>query len=497
MNDIAKNGYRVLVCVPVKASCWPSSRIRHYLDALLADLRVFDFDQILVARPATGRDRPWQRGDGETPEDWERWIQSWTAQASPGELRQALSSELAEPATASIARLAVVLPIFPEAVSNPFDLSYFDVFVELSEDRSIVPDWLASVFGYPSQRQELLSRLRADLSIAEPMLESTGLSRGERLDRPRWIDKQPFDRDLGGSHDELLSRAQVDRQDFDRVGEEPALRPRRGADEAVADTEVYLGVASPDQVAPGELFVARFAAYSAPFRAEIRRLLRSEAPTAEQRLDLEKSRWKIGTQVVVQLAAEGATVDPPVQQFTWDGRRQMLRFDVRVESGVVSRKLVLRFDLFVAGIRILALRPEVAVDAGGVPAEREHEIQAPKSAFASYAREDEREVLGRVRSVQIQTGMDVFLDRFGILPGREWEKVLAEEIANRDLFWLFWSRHAMKSQFVDWEWRTALAKKTLSGILPHPLEPADVAPPPDELKSIQFGAAYESYLRSL
>ena len=35
---------------------------------------------------------------------------------------------------------------------------------------------------------------------------------------------------------------------------------------------------------------------------------------------------------------------------------------------------------------------------------------APKSAFASYAKQDRRDVLSRVRSLQIFTGIDVFLD---------------------------------------------------------------------------------------
>ena len=55
----------------------------------------------------------------------------------------------------------------------------------------------------------------------------------------------------------------------------------------------------------------------------------------------------------------------------------------------------------------------------------------------------------------------------------------------------------MHSPWVEWEWRTALDKKTLRGIQPHPLEPSDVAPPPQELEELQFGTAYEHYLMHL
>jgi hypothetical protein len=74
---------------------------------------------------------------------------------------------------------------------------------------------------------------------------------------------------------------------------------------------------------------------------------------------------------------------------------------------------------------------------------------------------------------------------------------LRDEIVSRDIFWLFWSREAMKSPWVEWEWRTALAAKTIDGIQPHPLEPSDLAPAPEELSALQFGTIYEWYTHHL
>src|SRR5207248_4014115 len=104
------------------------------------------------------------------------------------------------------------------------------------------------------------------------------------------------------------------------------------------------------------------------------------------------------------------------------------------------------------------------------PNVRLNETTAPKTAFASYTAADRREVLGRIRSLQIFTGIDVFLDNLSIRPGEMWKPVLDTEIRNRDIFWLFWSRDAKESPWVDWEWRTALTAKSLAGIQPHPLE---------------------------
>jgi hypothetical protein len=99
--------------------------------------------------------------------------------------------------------------------------------------------------------------------------------------------------------------------------------------------------------------------------------------------------------------------------------------------------------------------------------------------------------------LEIYTGIDVFFDRKSIRPGEKWKEKLRDEIDRRDIFWLFWSRKAMKSPWVDWEWRTALAEKTIDGIQPHPLEPSDLAPAPKELSALQFGAMYEWYIHHL
>ena len=117
--------------------------------------------------------------------------------------------------------------------------------------------------------------------------------------------------------------------------------------------------------------------------------------------------------------------------------------------------------------------------------------------FSAVSKKDRRDVLGRVRSLQIFTGIDVFLDCLSMRPGEEWKGKLKKEIHKRDVFWLFWSRSAMASEWVEWEWRTALAEKSLAKIQPHPLEPSELAPPPKELSSLQFGAMYEWYVSQL
>ena len=97
-------------------------------------------------------------------------------------------------------------------------------------------------------------------------------------------------------------------------------------------------------------------------------------------------------------------------------------------------------------------------------------------------------VLHRVSELRRSAGVDVFIDCIDLRASEEWKPALEKEIGARDLFFLFWSSHARQSQWVDWEWRLAL--KMNKGIRVRPLEPADRAPPPEELRHLHFNDVY-------
>ena len=61
--------------------------------------------------------------------------------------------------------------------------------------------------------------------------------------------------------------------------------------------------------------------------------------------------------------------------------------------------------------------------------------------------------------------------------------------------YLFWSRAARASKWVDLEWRIALDRNGLGRIDPVPLESPDLAPPPSELAALHFNDWMLAYLR--
>ena len=264
--------------------------------------------------------------------------------------------------------------------------------------------------------------------------------------------------------------------------------------------EVSLGVFTPLKVHLDSEFVVRFAAYTDSYLNDVIKAILNEAPTANHRLDLETCRWKKGATVGIRLSCSNAEVTNPDQEFIWNGAWQVIRFDVKLPTDIDTDSLILKFDITVQGFPIISIRPEIVIEKRkgqeykSLAFNRE---TAPRSAFASYAKKDRKEVLGRVRSLEIFTNIDVFLDCLSIRPGEQWKESLKNEIQKRDIFWLFWSRNAIASEWVEWEWRTALKNKSITGIQPHPLEPAETAPPPKELSDLQFGSVYEWYISQL
>jgi len=83
-------------------------------------------------------------------------------------------------------------------------------------------------------------------------------------------------------------------------------------------------------------------------------------------------------------------------------------------------------------------------------------------------------------------GLKVFVDVISLRSAQYWETELCRRIAQADVFYLFWCRHALSSDWVGKEWRYALTLKGIDFIDPVPLEGPEHAPPPPELATKHF-----------
>ena len=77
-------------------------------------------------------------------------------------------------------------------------------------------------------------------------------------------------------------------------------------------------------------------------------------------------------------------------------------------------------------------------------------------AFLSYENDDLK-LIKPVADALAAQGIAVWRDKDKLAGGQKWPKELGEAIAAQDFFLLAWSENAAKSQFVEFEWNTAIA----------------------------------------
>ncbi len=125
----------------------------------------------------------------------------------------------------------------------------------------------------------------------------------------------------------------------------------------------------------------------------------------------------------------------------------------------------------------------------------EESARAYDAVFCSYSHKDEQ-IVRRVEAAYKALGIEYLRDVTTLRPGQHWGEELIALIDRADIFQLFWSSHAAGSEYVEQEWRHALAliaahTKGETFIRPVRWEEPMPAPPPD-LAHIHF--AYQPEL---
>jgi hypothetical protein len=265
----------------------------------------------------------------------------------------------------------------------------------------------------------------------------------------------------------------------------PRSKPPASAADALSDP-VLMGIAAPRESAPGQSFTASFAAYIEAARESVQRKLSDLGEEGDRVvLDLtpdREPRWRIGAPVTVRVTGEHLQAQPAERSFEWNGRENLASFAVRVADDAPQGTTVLAFHVELGPLPIAYVPVRLRIGAPAPVAEPQRiEVRSPSSAFASYSSQD-GELVARSLSALAHWAprLDIFQDCLDLTPNETFKPQLAAEIAKRDVFLLFWSRHACASPWVNWEYQTARAEKGLDAILPMPLEdPAIVQPPPE------------------
>jgi hypothetical protein len=259
---------------------------------------------------------------------------------------------------------------------------------------------------------------------------------------------------------------------------------------------VDISAFSPETARPGDEVLVQVFLHQ-PRQAPTAAAFAHEADPQSRRHGVATLEMEIaaGQKVEIRLDAPGLEVGDAIQHVIWRGQPRSCQFPVTFPANASGRTYMVRVRVLANSIpvgklmfQLRGVAPEQTADATvGMRGDR---AQRYRQAFLSYASADRVEVLKGAQYLRA-AGIGFFQDLFSLEPGERWASRIYEEIDRCDLFLLFWSTNALRSDWVIKEAEYALSRHKASGeelpeIMPIVLEGPPVPPPPQSLKDIHF-----------
>ncbi len=198
---------------------------------------------------------------------------------------------------------------------------------------------------------------------------------------------------------------------------------------------------------------------------------------------------KMQTKVKIVLTSPLVEIESPIEERIWYGKHQEFSFFVQIPDHMEKKQIpftasVYLNDVIATNLKFIAICEEDQSEK--ITVERSDIL----SVFASYASQDRKKVASIIQGMQkVRPDLNIFFDVNRLISGDDWEMVIKKEIIQRDTLYLFWSRCAKDSVWVEKEWRYALENKGIQCIEPIPLEAPGLCMPPAELKTKHFNDA--------
>ena len=254
-------------------------------------------------------------------------------------------------------------------------------------------------------------------------------------------------------------------------------------------SEAEFSAVAPRKMTKGDTSVIDLVMYEPEYRKIVDQIIReAEEETQEKRGGV----FAVGTgsHIRVELTSPDLTLEDCCEEGIWRGKYLSFSFAVYLPEEYKKRKILLTAVVYVDGVPLTRLRFTVNCFSLW-----EQKLKVVKenilTGFVSYASADRDRVASRLQGMlKVRPEMDLFFDIESLRSGEDWEDRLRAEIDRRDILFLFWSKAASESEWVDREWRYALSRKGPGCIEPVPIDPPSVCPPPEELSSKHFNDKY-------
>ena len=191
--------------------------------------------------------------------------------------------------------------------------------------------------------------------------------------------------------------------------------------------------------------------------------------------------------LTIRIQSADVQIEEDTQELVWNGRYTCCGFEIFLPSDFPKKQVRIKGRVYQGPAVLTDLR--LILDVEGAAYEQAVPVERCtfKSAFLSYSHQDKSQVLAYIRGISLaRPDMDLFFDSHSLRRGERYEERIFREIETRDLFYLFWSREASQSPWVNKELEHAIANKDPDRIEPVPLEPPDICPPPQALNDRNF-----------
>lgn len=283
---------------------------------------------------------------------------------------------------------------------------------------------------------------------------------------------------------------------------------------AEAETdELSCSVYTRHEARPGDSFLVQvFAHLAEQFDQLAARALKSDKLAEELGSETFDAPVARGDSLTIKLDMPGLEVDEPAQSFVWKGEIKRVQFGVAVPKGLAPKSLFGKVTVCRNTVPVGHVRFAFEVVAAGEPAGEvtpsvepargeEHpagEFKRYRQAFISYSSKDRGEVLRRVQMLRL-VRLKFRQDLLDLEPGQKWESTLYRYIDESDVVFLFWSKAARESEWVEKELKHALARKggreeAPPEIVPVIIEGPPPAPPPPYLAADHFNDTLQYFV---
>lgn len=308
---------------------------------------------------------------------------------------------------------------------------------------------------------------------------------------------------FAGSSDELIEQQaesiRKEKEEIERIKKferEYELEKKELNKELKDSYNPFVTVSYPKQVSSLKWNSILFFIYKAEYFHRVNTEISLKAPTTEDNFNqlTERLVYRLveGCKITVIFRSSDFQFNQSKFEIKWfEGyQKSEVRFMYNSEVSTVIYGEIL-IDLFIEKLFVSSLKLNIQVindeKSAHAQVNQVENLKFFEEVFASYSRDD-FEIVNDYKEKYRALGIHLFVDLFDLQSGVQWRIKLFEQIDSSDVFQLFWSNSAKKSNYVELEWRRALgiSPKKVEGFI-KPLYWVNPIPAvPVELSDINF-----------